>query len=617
MSGGVGRESVTEAASAGRWQGHVWAARLLQGFIVVAPIASGVGVSYLLARLLPAPDSNVMRLSEVVAVALIGLMTMRLAMFVTHRLLPLSTLLGLTLAFPDSTPSRVRVAMRVTSESKLRELAEQTRVHGLPTEPSLAAERVLELVAALSYHDRITRGHAERVRAFCGLIAGEMGFDAGERDHLQWAGLLHDIGKLGIPPKILNKPGRLTDEEFEVIKTHPAAGEQMLEPLRGWLGDAVDAAGQHHERWDGRGYPRGMTGESIVMSARIVAVADVFDVITSTRSYKEPSTAADARAEIARCAGSQFDERVVRAFLGVPLTRLRRTMGPLTLLAQLPVLSAIPGVAGSVGATVGALSTAAMLAVTTAVAVPPTTIDPLSRLVNAGAVIAQSSHDLSLAFTPGGDESATGAAPTTTIVVDHGESASVTFDDGTVVALPEGSTIATLPDGTSVVSLPSGEVVTLPHGSEVTTTDTSGTTTTTVLGSDPTTTTPATGTTTTTGTTLPVTTTSIPVSTTLPVTTTSLPVSTTLPVTTTSLPVSTTLPVTTTSLTVPITTTTVTVPKITTTTLTVPITTTTLTVPITTTTITVPKITTTTTITVPTITTTTTITVPTTLPHLP
>ncbi|MEA3056320.1 MAG: hypothetical protein QOD30_1752, partial [Actinomycetota bacterium] len=476
---------MTEVASAGRWQGHLWAARLLQGFIVVAPIASGVGASYLLARLLPAPESNVVRWSEVVAVAFIGVMTMRLAAFVTNRLLPLSTLLGLTLVFPDSTPSRVRVAMRVTSESKLRELAEQTRVHGLPTEPSLAAERVLELVAALSYHDHITRGHAERVRAFCGLIAGEMGFDARERDHLQWAGLLHDIGKLGIPTKILNKPGRLTDDEFEVIKTHPTAGEQMLEPLRGWLGDVVDAAGQHHERWDGRGYPRGMAGDSIAMSARIVAVADVFDVITSTRSYKEPSTAADARAEIARCAGSQFDERVVRAFLGVPLARLRRTMGPLTLLAQLPVLSAIPAVTGSVGATVGVLSAAAMMAVTTAVALPPAPIDSLSRLVDAGAVIAQPS-DLSLAFTPGDDEPTGPSSPGTTIVVDHGESAAVTFADGTVVALPEGSTIARSQDGTSVVvSLPDGSVVTLPDGSQVTATDTTpsggGSTTTTVL----------------------------------------------------------------------------------------------------------------------------------------
>ncbi|MEN3272852.1 MAG: hypothetical protein V7636_1613, partial [Actinomycetota bacterium] len=532
MGGGSRKSTVTETAAVGGWRGHLWAARLLQGFIVVAPIAAGVAASYLLARLLPAPESGVARWSEIVAVALIGVVSMRLASFVTPRLLPLSTLLGLTLAFPDSTPSRMRVAMRVTSESKLRELAEQTRVNGLPTEPSLAVERVLELVAALSYHDRITRGHAERVRAFCGLIAAEMGFDARERDHLQWAGLLHDIGKLGIPTQILNKPGRLTDDEFEVIKTHPAAGEQMLEPLRGWLGDVVDAAGQHHERWDGRGYPRGMAGESIVMSARIVAVADVFDVITSTRSYKEPSTAADARAEIARCAGSQFDERVVRAFLGVPLARLRRTMGPLTVLAQLPVLSAIPAVTGTLGATVGALSTAAMMAVTSVVAVPTTPIDPLAKLVDAGAVIAPRSE---LALTFDDDGSAASSSPATTIVLDHGTSAAVTFEDGTVVALPEGSTIATLPDGTSVVALPDGSVVALPGGSEVTTTETapSGTTSTSTL-TTPTTTSP-TCTTTTTGTTLPGTSTSLPVSTTLTVTTTSLTLSTTLPVTTTSI----------------------------------------------------------------------------------
>src|SRR5689334_8169838 len=121
-------------------------------------------------------------------------------------------------------------------------------------------------------------------------------------------------------------------------------------------------------------------------------------------------------------------------------------MGPLTMLAQLPALSAIPGVAGGVGATVGALSTAAMMAVTSVAGVPPTAVDPLSKLVDAGAAIAQPSDDLSLAFTPDGEPSK-GSAPGTTIVVEHDDTAAVTFADGTVVDLPKGSTVATLPDG--------------------------------------------------------------------------------------------------------------------------------------------------------------------------
>jgi HD-GYP domain-containing protein (c-di-GMP phosphodiesterase class II) len=350
----------------------------VQVFIVLAPIVAGVDISYALAKSLPATTSGSARLLEILLVAATGVIVVKLATNVAQRLLPLSALLRLTLMFPDSTPSRMRVAMRVTSEAKLRELAERTRTDGLPTEPSLAAERILELVAALSYHDHVTRGHAERVRALCGLIAAELGLDEQQQDQLRWSGLLHDIGKLGVPEKILNKPGRLTDREFEIVKTHPAEGERLLQPLRSWLGDAVDAAGQHHERWDGTGYPRGLAGDSIAFSARVVAVADVFDVITSSRSYKEPSTAAKAREEIARCAGTQFDANVVRAFLAVPLTRLRRAIGPLTLLAEIPALAAVPAATSAVSATAGALGAGAVVAAASVVAVPPTAIPPPS-----------------------------------------------------------------------------------------------------------------------------------------------------------------------------------------------------------------------------------------------
>ncbi|MEA3056368.1 MAG: hypothetical protein QOD30_1800 [Actinomycetota bacterium] len=356
------------------WQGHAWAARGVQIFIVLAPIVTGVDISYALARSLPATTSGSARLIEILIVAATGVIVVKLATNVAQRLLPLSALLRLTLVFPDGTPSRMRVAMRVTSEARLRELAERTRRDGLPTEPSLAAERILELVAALSYHDRVTRGHAERVRALCGLIAAELGLDAQQQDHLRWSGLLHDIGKLGVPEKILNKPGRLTDKEFEVVKTHPAEGERLLEPLRSWLGEAVDAAGQHHERWDGSGYPRGLAGESIAFSARVVAVADVFDVITSSRSYKEPASAAKACEEIARCAGTQFDASVVRAFLAIPLARLRRAIGPLMLLAEIPALAAIPAAGSAVSATAGAIGASAVVAVASMAAVAPTAI---------------------------------------------------------------------------------------------------------------------------------------------------------------------------------------------------------------------------------------------------
>src|SRR4051794_17941919 len=130
----------------GVWRGRAWAARLLQVLIVASPIALGVGVSFVLAGTIPAPTSTAVRWAEVVAIAVVGVGVMRLATGLTQRLLPLSTLLGLTLVFPDSTPSRMRVAMRVSSEARLREIVERTRTHGFPADPSLAAERILELV---------------------------------------------------------------------------------------------------------------------------------------------------------------------------------------------------------------------------------------------------------------------------------------------------------------------------------------------------------------------------------------------------------------------------------------------------------------------------------------
>ena len=174
------------------------------------------------------------------------------------------------------------------------------------------------------------------------MIATELHLSRDEIDRLNWAALLHDVGKLEVPTEILNKPGRPTDEEWQFIRSHPELGARLAEPLRPWLGEWTDAISDHHERWDGKGYPNGSAGDEISLAGRIVAVADVFDVITSARSYKEPGSAVAARDEVARCAGAQFDPRVVRAFLGVSVGRLRFAMGPLSWLAQAPVLGRIP-----------------------------------------------------------------------------------------------------------------------------------------------------------------------------------------------------------------------------------------------------------------------------------
>lgn len=201
--------------------------------------------------------------------------------------------------------------------------------------PQQAAERLLELVGLLSHHDHLTRGHSERVRAYTQLIGEEMGITGSQLDRLRWAGLLHDIGKTAISTDILNKPGRLTDDEFEAIKTHPEEGRALVGGLADWLGESIRAAWEHHERFDGTGYPRRLSGVDISIAARVVSVADAYDVMTSARSYKKAMKAGAARAELADCAGSQFDPAVVRAFLNVSLGRLRLVTGPLGWLTQI------------------------------------------------------------------------------------------------------------------------------------------------------------------------------------------------------------------------------------------------------------------------------------------
>src|SRR5262249_32755509 len=156
-------------------------------------------------------------------------------------------------------------------------------------------------------------------------------------------------------------PGTLTAEEWEILKRHPIEGERLAAPLEPWLGSWAMAIGEHHERWDGLGYPRGLSSTGISRAARIVAVADAYEVMTSTRSYKAPVSAAAARAELTECAGKQFDPAIVKAFLRISIGRLRWMLGPLALLAQLPVSarmrSALHGAASVAAGTAGAAAT--------------------------------------------------------------------------------------------------------------------------------------------------------------------------------------------------------------------------------------------------------------------
>lgn len=161
---------------------------------------------------------------------------------------------------------------------------------------------------------------------------------------------MHDVGKMTVDPRVLRKPSRLDEAEWRQIRAHPAEGARIAAGLRPFLGPWFEAIGQHHERWDGSGYPLGLAGTQISYGARIVAMADAFEVMTAARSYKRPVDPGAARAELVRCAGRQFDPDVVRALLGVSLERLHRVLGPAAWLGVLPAAAPRPGEAEAAAA---------------------------------------------------------------------------------------------------------------------------------------------------------------------------------------------------------------------------------------------------------------------------
>ncbi|WP_425245221.1 HD-GYP domain-containing protein [Streptomyces sp. NEAU-NA10] len=172
------------------------------------------------------------------------------------------------------------------------------------------------LVQAVDIKDGYTRGHSERVGQASMLIARELGMDEGRIEVLRFAGILHDVGKLGVPTRLLRKDGPLTPEERRVIELHPEYGHEITRGIS-FLGEARSAILHHHERIDGSGYPYGLAGSQIPECARVVAVADAFDAMTSTRSYSRARPVEVALEELQRCAGAQFDPRMVTALVRV------------------------------------------------------------------------------------------------------------------------------------------------------------------------------------------------------------------------------------------------------------------------------------------------------------
>jgi putative two-component system response regulator len=179
----------------------------------------------------------------------------------------------------------------------------------------LAAEQIIRLAAAVEYKDHDTRAHLWRMSQYSAIIAREMGFDPEWVENLRLAAPMHDIGKIGVPDAILNKPGKLNDEEWVEMKKHPVYGADILKDSDNILMQmSATVALCHHEKWDGSGYPRGLKGEDIPIEARIATLADVFDALTSKRVYKPSFSLDETMGIIDRDAGKHFDPKVVEAF---------------------------------------------------------------------------------------------------------------------------------------------------------------------------------------------------------------------------------------------------------------------------------------------------------------
>ena len=175
---------------------------------------------------------------------------------------------------------------------------------------------IKSIASALDAKDPYTHGHSMRVTLYSIILAQELNLSSHDKDLVETAGLLHDIGKIAIPTSILCKPGKLTDDEFSVMKSHPVNSERLILSIKK-LNEVCPGVKHHHERWDGNGYPDHLKGEEIPYTARIIALADTYDAMTSTRSYRTALTHEVAIDEIKRCSGAQFDPELAKKFVEI------------------------------------------------------------------------------------------------------------------------------------------------------------------------------------------------------------------------------------------------------------------------------------------------------------
>lgn len=225
----------------------------------------------------------------------------------------LEAYLGVTLKrlFSTGPEAFEEIYRRLEQFTRSLEQGSATSSDGLPM---AVVDTVTSLAFAIDAKDHYTQGHSQKVSAYAVMIAQALGLHQKEIEEIRLAALLHDVGKVGIPETILNKSGPLDASEWETMKTHTDLGDKILEPLQA-MGRIREMIRHHHEFFDGTGYPDHLEGERIPRGARVIAIADAYDTITSERTYKKARTPEDAFAELERCAATQFDPKMVRVFV--------------------------------------------------------------------------------------------------------------------------------------------------------------------------------------------------------------------------------------------------------------------------------------------------------------
>ncbi len=308
---------------ASRWRLHRGGALALAVIARLAPWAAAIAVFITLHNSIG--HTSTFRTVAQWAIAVVGAGVAYVVLDrAVHPLQILATLWRLPLAFARRAPGRLRASF------------------GRSDDP------LVSTLVRFFTHDRRARANAVRVVRLSVAMAAELSITGDDLDRLTWAAAVHDIGKLDVPRRILNKPSKPSKKEFAIIREHASGGENYVAAFEAWLGEWTHGVDHHHERWDGTGYPRGLAGSAISIAGRIIAVADSVEAMTAARAYKRPMPVSSARAEVARCSGSQFDPTIAAAFAAIPTNHIRSMIGIMGWLAEFPLVGAVQNLGPSV-----------------------------------------------------------------------------------------------------------------------------------------------------------------------------------------------------------------------------------------------------------------------------